>query len=115
MAHVEVSALEENEKSQLVCTYAALLLHDSGLDIDAEKLQKVIKATGNKTAAYWPKMFANAIANHDIKDMLSNIGMGGGAPAPPAAAAAPAAAAKKEEPEEEEADVDMGGLFGDDY
>jgi ribosomal protein L12E/L44/L45/RPP1/RPP2 len=29
---------------------------------------------------------------------------------------APAAAAKKEEkPKEEEADVDMGGLFGDDY
>jgi ribosomal protein L12E/L44/L45/RPP1/RPP2 len=31
-------------------------------------------------------------------------------------ATAPAAAAKKEEkPKEEEADVDMGGLFGDDY
>lgn len=38
----------------------------------------------------------------------------------PVAAGAPAAAAKKEEPKkeekkEEEADVDMGGLFGDDY
>jgi ribosomal protein L12E/L44/L45/RPP1/RPP2 len=31
-------------------------------------------------------------------------------------ATAPAAAAKKEEkPKEEEADVDMGGLFGDEY
>ena len=39
------------------------------------------------------------------------------APAGPAQAAAPAKAeAKKEEkPKEEEADVDMGGLFGDDY
>merc|ERR1712195_155189 len=108
-AHVEVSALEENEKSALVCTYAALLPHASGLDIDAEKLQKVIKATGNKTSAVWSKMFAKSLANCDIKDMLANVGMGGGAAAPASAAAA--APAKKEE----EADVDMGGLFGDDY
>lgn len=35
----------------------------------------------------------------------------------PAASAQPVAAAKveKEEKKEEEADVDMGGLFGDDY
>ena len=38
----------------------------------------------------------------------------GGAPAQ-AAAGAPAAAKKEEKPKEEEADVDMGGLFGDDY
>jgi large subunit ribosomal protein LP2 len=37
-----------------------------------------------------------------------------GAPAQ-AAAGAPAAAKKEEKPKEEEADVDMGGLFGDDY
>lgn len=35
--------------------------------------------------------------------------------APTAAAAAPTKAAVKEEVKEEEADVDMGGLFGDDY
>jgi len=43
--------------------------------------------------------------------------MSAAAAAPKAAAggaAKPAAAAKVEEPEEEE-DVDMGGLFGDDY
>ena len=34
MASVDVSALSAVEKDQLVCTYAALLLHDSGLDID---------------------------------------------------------------------------------
>ena len=37
-----------------------------------------------------------------------------GAPAK-APAGAPAAAKKEEKPKEEEADVDMGGLFGDDY
>lgn len=35
--------------------------------------------------------------------------------AAPAGGAAPAKPAEKEKPKEEEADVDMGGLFGDDY
>ena len=39
----------------------------------------------------------------------------GSAPAQGAAPAKAAAAEKKEEKKEEEADVDMGGLFGDDY
>ena len=34
MASVDVSSLSAVEKDQLVCTYAALLLHDGGLDID---------------------------------------------------------------------------------
>ena len=61
---------------------------------------------------------------HDlVKDgskRLASVPSGGASVAAPVAAGAPAgapaAAAKKEEkPKEEEADVDMGGLFGDDY
>ena len=33
MAHVDVASLRAEEKDQLVCTYAALLLHDGELDI----------------------------------------------------------------------------------
>ena len=33
MAHVQPSALKPEEKDRLVCTYAALLLHDGDLDI----------------------------------------------------------------------------------
>ena len=119
MAHVAVADLDKAEKDQLVCTYAALLLADAGLDIDADKLKKVIKSTGNNVAAYWPAMFANAMANHSVADLVANVGCGGGgapaAAAGPADTAAPAKEAKKEEPEEEEVDMDMGGLFGDDY
>ena len=66
-------------------------------------------------------MFAKALKGQNIEELLSNIGSAPVAAAPvgapvAAAAGAPAAAAKKEEkPKEEEADVDMGGLFGDDY
>ena len=33
MAHVAVNDLKQEEKDRLVCTYAALLLHDGELEI----------------------------------------------------------------------------------
>ena len=33
MANVDVKSLSKDDKDELVCTYAALLLHDEGLDI----------------------------------------------------------------------------------
>ena len=38
MASVDVSSLSAVEKDQLVCTYAALLLHDGGLEIDVSRI-----------------------------------------------------------------------------
>ena len=38
MASVEVGSLSADAKDQLVCTYAALLLHDGGLDIDVSRI-----------------------------------------------------------------------------
>lgn len=52
----------------------------------------------------------------DGSKKLASVPSGGVAVAAPVAAAgAPAAAKKEEKKEEEAADVDMGGLFGDDY
>merc|ERR1712167_53465 len=118
MAHVDVASLSKSEKDELCCTYAALLLHDGDLDISAEKLSKVIKASGNSVEAYWPGLFAKALEGQDVKSLLSNVSAG-----PAAGAAGPAVAgdtpAKKEEEkpkeeEEEEVDMDMGGFFGED-
>merc|ERR1711934_1179866 len=97
MASVEASKLSKAEHDELCCSYAALMLHDDGLEITAEKLNKVIKASGN------------------IGDLLTNIasaapGGGGGAAGPVADAPEEKAEEKKEEVEEA---VDMGGLFGD--
>ena len=81
----------------------------------------MIKASGNEVEAYWPAMFAKALKGQNIDELLSNIAS---APVPVAAgpvAAAPADAGKgaapdkEEKKKEEEADVDMGGLFGDEY
>ena len=130
MASVDVSQLSKAEHDELCCAYAALLLHDDGLEISVssqklklkgEKLAKVIKASGNEVEAYWPAMFAKALKGQNIDELLSSIASAPVAVAAgPVAAAAPAdagkaAPAKEEKKKEEEADVDMGGLFGDEY
>ena len=117
MASVEASKLSKADKDELCCSYAALMLHDDGLEITAEKLNKVIKASGNTVEAYWPSLFAKALKSADIGDLLQNVVSAG-----PAVAGGPVAAAAgggeeepaKEEKKEEQEDVDMGGLFGDD-
>jgi large subunit ribosomal protein LP1 len=97
MAHVEVSALSKAQKDELVCTYAALLLHDGELEITEEKLNKVITASGNSVEGYWPGLFAKALRGKDIGALLSNAGSASGpAPVAVAASAAPAKEEKKE-------------------
>merc|ERR1712060_49578 len=122
MAQVAVSDLSETQKDQLVLTYATLLLHDGELEISEDKLNKVIKSTGNSVANGMAGLFAKAIKGQDIAKLLKNVGSGAAAPAGGAAAAGGATAAPKEEEkpkeEEPEEDVDMGDLFGggdDDY
>mmetsp|Transcript_41015 Transcript_41015/g.116827 ORF Transcript_41015/g.116827 Transcript_41015/m.116827 type:complete len:115 (+) Transcript_41015:42-386(+) len=107
---------------ELAVTYAALILHDDGLPITADKISTLVKAAGVKIENYWPALFAKFLQNKNIDDLLSNVGAGGGAAAAPVAAA-PAAGkteakveAKKEEKKEpekkEESEEDMGlGLF----
>ena len=120
MASVTPDKLSKTEHDELCVSYAALMLHDDGLDITAEKLSKIIKASGNEVDPYWPMLFAKALKGQDVGAMLANIGSAGGAAGPAAAGPAAAAAdepAKKEEekPAEEAVEVDgMGGLFGDD-
>ena len=80
-------------------------------------MNKVIKASKNEVEAYWPTLFAKALKNADINDLLTNLASAGPAAGPAAAGPAAGAAAEeapKEEKKEEAEDVDMGGLFGDD-
>merc|ERR1719192_3051282 len=85
MAQVAVSALRGEDKDRLVCTYAALLLHDGELDVTEEKLNKVIKASGNTVESYWPGLFAKALKGQDITALLASVGS-----APAAGGAGPA-------------------------
>ena len=115
MAHVEVSQLSKQEKDELAVAYAALLLHDDGIEItvscfishlyrvlthfmQGEKLSKVLKASGNDVEAFWPSMFAKALKGQNIDELLSAISSAPAvAAAPSGAAPAQAAAPVKEE------------------
>merc|ERR1711918_110141 len=109
MASVETSKLSKADHDERCCSYAALMLHDDGLEITAEKLSAIIKASKNEVEPYWPMLFAKALKGANVGELLSNIGSAG----PAGAAAGPAEAApveeeKKEEKKEEEEPVDMG-------
>ncbi|EXB78394.1 60S acidic ribosomal protein P1-1 [Morus notabilis] len=103
--------------SELACTYAALILHDDGIPITADKIATVVKSAKLSVESYWPSLFAKLAEKRNLDDLILNAGSGGcAAPAAVpshssgAGAAAPAAAAveeKKEEPKEE-SDDDMG-------
>ncbi|CDI83871.1 60S acidic ribosomal protein P1, putative [Eimeria acervulina] len=118
MAAVPTSSLSDNQRQELLCTYAALILSDEGMEISAENIQKLVSAAGASVEPYMPGLFARALKGHKVEDLITGAGSAAAA-APAAAAAAPAAAgggapaekggkaAKQEEPEEEE-DADMG-------
>merc|ERR1711904_522523 len=101
MAAVPVDKLSKTEKDELCVSYAALMLHDDGLEINAEKLNKIIKASNNEVEPYWPMLFAKALKGQDVGALLSNIGSAGG---PAAAGAADAAAAEPEKEEKKKED-----------
>merc|ERR1711976_331449 len=112
------NTLDDTTRSQMACTFAALLLHDDRSEVNAGNIQKVCDAAGVKVAAYWPMLFANALQGQDIGSFL-NVS-GGSAPAPVSGGGATGGdggakkeeAKKEEEPEEEEEDMDIGDLFG---
>merc|ERR1739841_400318 len=97
MADKEVKSLSKADHDELCCSYAALMLHDDGVEITAEKLAKVIKASGNEVEPYWPMLFAKALKSADVNNLLTSVASaGGGGGAGPAAAAGGAAEAPKE-------------------
>ena len=101
--------------AELACVYAALILNDDGIEITADKLNKLIEAAGVKIESYWVDLFADYFKNHDVTEMVKGVNLGGAGGAAPAAAGAAAEEAKEEKKEEEEAaaPLDLGDMFGD--
>jgi len=107
MASVEVSKLSQAEREELLCSYAALILHDEKADIAADNINKLVKAAGGEVEAYWPTLFARALKSVQIGDLLKNASAapaaapaGAGSASPKKGSASPKKEAKKEEEEE---------------
>jgi len=123
-------SISKTEHDELCCVYAGLLLYDDGMEITADKIEKIIKASGNEVDGYYPEFFAKYLSKTDIKSMLTVT---------PAAGAGAATAEehhddkkddkkggkkddkkggkkeekkKEEKKEEEEEDIGFGDIFG---
>ncbi len=83
--------LDKTTHDEYACTFAALILHDEGIEITADKIKKVVEVSGNKVDSYWPGLFAKALAGRNVGELLSAGAPAGGAPAggAPAGGAAP--------------------------
>ena len=85
------------------------LLKEAGVKAEDEKVQTLVKALGGTP-------FHELVESGKSKIATSGTVSGGsGGPAPGPDGGAEKKEEKVEEKVEEEADVDMGGLFGDDY
>jgi len=106
--------------NDLAPTYAALILADDGLEITADKIVALTSAANVDIEPIWATLLAKALEGKNVRELLFNVGSGGGAPA--AGSGVPAASttvapeetkeAAKVEEEKDESDDDMGfGLF----
>jgi large subunit ribosomal protein LP2 len=94
-------------KSEPTAAEVEHVLKEAGIKAESEQTQRLVDALKGKA-------FHELVASGKAK--MSQMGTVVSAPAGGAPAAAAAKVeAKVEEKKEEEADVDMGGLFGDDY
>merc|ERR1712127_85114 len=106
------------------CSYAAMILHDDGIEITEEKIKTLLDAAKVQYDSYWPGLYCKALASADLNKIITSPS-GGGSAGPAAASGGAAAAggeaaaeAKKESSSDEADAIPAGpGLFdaGDDY
>ena len=85
------------EIAELACVYAGLILFDDKAEITADKINKILKASGIEVDAYYPEFFAKYLSKADIKQCLL------------AKPSAPAAAAPAEEHKDNKKEDKKGG------
>lgn len=98
--------------AELACAYAAMILQDDGIEITADKMNKLINAAGVQIESYWVDLFAEYLKDKDVAALIKGS-CGAAAAATTGAAAGAAEEAKEEEKREEEEVVEMAGGFDD--
>ena len=92
-------------------TYAALLLHKLGQEVNEDNLKKVISATGASVDEAKVKVLVASLKDVDIDSQLANASIAAAPAADAGAAEAPKEEKKKEEPKAEAAEG-LASLFG---
>merc|ERR1711924_316766 len=97
------------------CSYAAMLLHSDGIEVNEDNMIKVLKAANIEFESYWPALFCKALGDADnITKLISPpVCGGGGGPAAAGGATGGAAAGGAAAEAEEEEEAPAANLFGD--
>ncbi|XP_045704292.1 60S acidic ribosomal protein P1-like [Phyllostomus hastatus] len=107
--------------SELTCIYSALILQGDEVRVGEQKGNALIKAAGVNVEAFWPGLFAKALASVNTGSPICNGGAGRPAPAAgaapagspvPSTTAAPAEVEKVEAKKEESEESDEHTGFG---
>jgi ribosomal protein L12E/L44/L45/RPP1/RPP2 len=56
------------------------------MEINADKMQKLIKSSGNTVDGFWCKLFSTALGGQNVESLLMNSGSGNAGPQVQAAA-----------------------------
>ena len=94
------------------CMLAALILNDADLEITAENIIKILKASGVAFEESWIELFAKYFNANDLTELVKGVCLGGAAPAAAGTTGA-TTEVKEEEKKEEEEVVEMAGGFDD--
>merc|ERR1712118_295431 len=107
---IQMSAPEGNQKNELFCSYAALLLSDCGADVTEDNLNAAISAAGGLVPGCYTSLFAKVAAMTSVSELVEGASQPGSA----AGGDAPKEEAKKESSSSDDAGG-AGGMFEDDY
>jgi len=120
--------INKQQKDQMGCIFAALLLHGDGdnkVEITSDKLLNILRASRIDPNPFFTNLYAGVLQSVDIKEIvLSGLGGGSGGQSGPVSSGPSTTSApvetkveEKEEPkkvEKEDESASIGGLFGDD-
>jgi large subunit ribosomal protein LP1 len=113
-----MDGLSKNQKDELACSLAAMILVDGNAETSTDNIEKLLTASEIEVESYWPMMFAGFCNNNDLIAVIGTPATGGGGGGGDDAGAGGAAEEDKvEEEKEKEESEDMGGggmgMFGD--
>lgn len=78
LASFQLVLLQASKTVELATTYAALILADEGVAITQESILALTSAAKVEVEPIWASLLAKALEGKDVKDMLTNVGAGGG-------------------------------------
>merc|ERR1712202_19675 len=96
-----LNRISEKMSAELACTYAALILNDDDVEITGDKITAILKAANVDFEPFWPSLFAGALKDVNVRELITNIGSGVGSGPAAGGAAAGGGAAADDAPKEE--------------